>query len=283
MKNICQYLIICILSENDVHIFSSNANVDFRRMERNLRRLKTKVFPKSPMSGAAFNRTVVMDAFGYSRIGEPCSKTFFKGTVWKNTEGCAVFASDAIIALIEENIPVGTRIYAMDATFRIVPCGCFKQLLIIYVRYQRRMYPFLHVLMTNKAQALYKAVFKYIEEDVFKLRPSVFAHDFERAMRLALESIYDEAEHVNCWFHFKQSIRRRASNIPGFFAAINRNDALSQAYHMIMALPLLPAAEIGKTFKMIKLQIEAHEQREVFAPFLRYFESQWLKKVCKYI
>lgn len=137
----------------------------------------------------------------------------------------------------------------------------------------------LHVLMTNKTQVLYKAAFNYIEEHIFKLRPSIFAHDFERAMRLALMSIYDEAKHVNCWFHFKQSIRRRASKIPGFFAAINNNDALSQAYHMIMALPLLPADDIAETFEMIKLQINAHEQREVFALFLRYFESQWLKKV----
>lgn len=42
----------------------------------------------------------------------------------------AIFASVHIIDIL-----VSERIYAMDATFHIVPVGCFQQILIISVVY----------------------------------------------------------------------------------------------------------------------------------------------------
>lgn len=46
-----------------------------------------------------------------------------------------LFSSLKAIDLVKENISHEKRTYLMDATFEIVPQGCFKQLLVIYIEY----------------------------------------------------------------------------------------------------------------------------------------------------
>lgn len=194
-------------------------------------------------------------------------------------EGCAFFASSEIINLIEKNIPIGSRDYLMDATFRIVPVGCFRQLLVIYIAYQKQIFPLIYILMTNKSQALYKAAFNFINKNIFKLCPTSFATDFERAMRIALKLIYPDAILSTCWFHYTQSVRRFASKIENFFRTINANGNLSKAYHMILSLPLLPAEHVAAVYNSIRLKVECDEQNAIFGELFKYFESQWLRKV----
>lgn len=245
-----------------------------------------KVFPKSPTSADelhdAFDKPEIMEAFGYSRI-EGSRGKFYKGTIWKEQKGCAFFASDSVIELIEKHVPSEKRDYACDSTFRIVPVGCFRQLLIIHVKFQRRMIPLIYVLMTNKTEALYKATFNFIEQRIYQLRPTSFTVDYERAQRNAIRSIYIAVVISNCWFHYTQSVRKRGSQIDGFFALVNKYEELSDAYHMILALPLLPAEHIGEVFATIKVNVQSHGQHEMFARFLQYVEKQWLKNVRKII
>lgn len=106
-------------------------------MERNLRRCKLNSFPSSPINGTgvieAFRMQNVNQSFGLSRHDVP--NQFYKGTsVQKNFE-CTFFASESIINNITANIPKGKRHYFLDATFKVVPFGSFKQLLILYVEY----------------------------------------------------------------------------------------------------------------------------------------------------
>lgn len=52
----------------------------------------------------------------------------------KKTFSFCVFSSKVTLELIKRDIPIQDRHILMDATFRIVPVGPFKQLLIIYIR-----------------------------------------------------------------------------------------------------------------------------------------------------
>lgn len=106
-------------------------------MERNLRRYKSSIFPSSPLTAAGvlevFQQDNVNKLFGLTRHDIP--NQFYKGTeVTPNFEN-TFFASDAIIKLIKEYIPNEKRDYFMDATFKIVPIGSFRQILIIYIEY----------------------------------------------------------------------------------------------------------------------------------------------------
>lgn len=79
----------------------------------------------------AFSFPENMDKFGKSMSG----KIFFK-TAFSNSDfSYCIFASDEIIDMFNERIPMDQRHFLMDATFKICPFGDFKQILIIYVSY----------------------------------------------------------------------------------------------------------------------------------------------------
>lgn len=62
-------------------------------------------------------------------------KPFFRFVHKCDTFSYCVFASQAIINKIEQNIDVQRRHYLMDATFKVVPLGEFNQFLIIHIEY----------------------------------------------------------------------------------------------------------------------------------------------------
>lgn len=107
-------------------------------MERNLRRLKNKVYPKRPQTAAEiismFEDDSITDeyAFNLSR-----TERFYIETVDKPNEySFSVFASLEAIDIVKNKIPAKDRKYLTDATFKICPYGCWYQLLIIYIEYQ---------------------------------------------------------------------------------------------------------------------------------------------------
>lgn len=102
-------------------------------MERQLRRYKDKPYPKAPKTETeikeAFTDTTVMKDYGLNLNN---TKPIYIDTVNNGNNCFCLFAS---IKLIEEKMPPG-RNYSMDATFSIVPYGCFSQLLIIYIEWR---------------------------------------------------------------------------------------------------------------------------------------------------
>lgn len=115
------------------------SGVEFGRVSRTLRRYKNEAFSASPKSGeeliAVFQKKSIMAAFGYSKHENP--KQLYKDTIMDGDKYvCTFLVSEAIVELIKTNIDLNRRKYMMDATFKIVPVGIFKQLLIIiYVEY----------------------------------------------------------------------------------------------------------------------------------------------------
>lgn len=121
-------------------IFSDSAGtsgLNYSSIKRTLQRVKNEQFPVSPQSGneviEAFSNESVNKSFAFTN--HKPSTLLYKGTLVDNEYTSTFFASDLIMALIDEKVELKRRRYLMDATFKIVPVGCFNQLLIIYLEY----------------------------------------------------------------------------------------------------------------------------------------------------
>ena len=126
-------------------------------------------------------------------------------------------SSQKIIKLITENIPPENRKYLIDATFNIVPRGCFNQLLIIYTKYiddisisrsnVKTIIQLINILryfhffvqMDKKAKNAYEGLFKYIKNNIFDMEPAIVITDYEQALRNVLQMVFPNATHVGCW------------------------------------------------------------------------------------
>lgn len=114
-----------------------DSRLQFEKMERNLRRLKNKPYPKAPTSAFeicnSFRNPATMEEFGWN-----LRKThrFYVDTIEIESSAFTLCVSHQIINMIEQNIPPGNRHILMDGTFDVTPIGCFYQLLVIYIEYK---------------------------------------------------------------------------------------------------------------------------------------------------
>lgn len=106
---------------------NATKDIDFARIRRGLQYIASKNFvssPKCPLEVVeAFNLQNVWESYGLSQ---------------QDIAYC-IFSSQKSIKLIEENILPVKRTFLMDATFKIVPRGCFTQLLVIYIEYMEEV------------------------------------------------------------------------------------------------------------------------------------------------
>lgn len=76
----------------------------------------------------------VWESYGLSQdIDDP--KPFFTACISEADFLFCIFSSQKSLKLVKENVSESERKWLMDATFKIVPNGCFKQLLVIYIEY----------------------------------------------------------------------------------------------------------------------------------------------------
>lgn len=105
-------------------------------MERQLRRIKNVSSPQAPRTCdeimQLFNSEQMMAKYGLNLRG---TQPFYIGGEDTETHSFCLFASNESIKLAEENIEPNQRTYLMDATFKIVPKGRFRQLLIIHIQW----------------------------------------------------------------------------------------------------------------------------------------------------
>lgn len=112
------------------------SKLKYSKMERQLRRIKDRPYPKSPKTESeireAFADDRVMIDYGYN-----LNKTqpIYIDTVNNGEHSFCLFASLSSIKIIGEKIGPG-RNYSMDATFSMVPHGRYKQFFIIYIEWR---------------------------------------------------------------------------------------------------------------------------------------------------
>lgn len=140
------------------------------------------------------------------------------------------------------------------------------------------MYPVFFVLISRATAIAYEAVFKYSEDNVFKLKPARFMADFEAAMRKAIVDFYPEATVSGCWYHFCAAVRRKALSF-GLHDLIKNDFNAWSVYKKLQCLPLLPADNIVEGFEIIVRQSIEFGLYEEFKELFEYFEIFWLVMV----
>lgn len=93
-----------------------------------INKLKNGKYPKSPSTVKD-----VLAAFE-ENVNEPFFGKYHKKTVVGEGFAFSIFCSEIMLHRIERTI-TDERVLLTDATFRAVPIGPFKQLLIIYIAY----------------------------------------------------------------------------------------------------------------------------------------------------
>lgn len=132
--------------------------------------------------------------------------------------------------------------------------------------------------MTNKSQAAYTHVFRYIDNKICSMDCESFITDYETAMRNAIQMCYPDSKVYSCWFHFSQAVKKKMSQLPDLNTLIRTKKEVYCLYRKFQALPLLPPANIEETFKQLS-EIAMKKSSVEFMPFLNYYEKQWIKKV----
>lgn len=129
--------------------------------------------------------------------------------------------------------------------------------------------------MTNKSTDAYTTVFNYIENHVFKLKPSRFMTDFEEGMRKAIKICYPNATLNGCWYHFKAAVRKRCIKEG---VRIKEGNART-IYRMLLNLPLLPPDSIVMGFSIIMETARSLRVSKPFKKIFNYFQGYWMKVV----
>lgn len=111
------------------------ASVTYAKVKRRCYRARQASIPNNapdiPSIISAYSTEDIMQRFGHTTSG----KRFYKTAFSNEQFAYCIFASDEIIEMFQERIPVERRDFLMDATFKICPFGVFNQLLVIYISY----------------------------------------------------------------------------------------------------------------------------------------------------
>lgn len=141
-----------------------------------------------------------------------------------------------------------------------------------------QVFPVFYVLMSKKTALCYKAVFQYIESNVFHLEPTEFMTDFEAGMRKSIKYVYPGTILRGCWFHYCQGIRKKSLRL-GLGPLLNSCSEAKKILKEVMSLPLLPAENFLEGYSYVQRITEEFEISPDFESFFSYFESFWLVEV----
>lgn len=120
--------------------------------------------------------------------------------------------------------------------------------------------------MSRRTIEAYESVFKYITENLIPLRGDAIIIDFEKAMRKAL---------------IRVALRRKLAKMPDLFLAVKSNEKFKNLFRRFQCLPLIPLHHIANTFKDLSMEA-LRLDKDLFAPFIDYFNSEWMKIVTPY-
>lgn len=133
--------------------------------------------------------------------------------------------------------------------------------------------------MSNKTAECYKAVFKFIEDNVFKLEPESFITDFENGLRAAIRYQYPTTILRGCWYHYCCSLSRHIKRMGNINAIINSKPEAALIKGQLMNFPLLPKNKFSEGYRYIKQQVCDCNLQEELKDLLIYFENTWIRQV----
>ncbi|XP_074106301.1 uncharacterized protein LOC141532041 [Cotesia typhae] len=168
----------------------------------------------------------------------------------------------------------------MDGTFKITPKkpNIFQVFTILGLINDNKALPLCWMLMKNKSAHSYQTGLSYFKNQVaLHIDPQIIITDFETGLKNPIRSVYPEAAHTGCYFHFCQALTKKLKELN--LLQLIRHWKYGQIFiRKIMALPLLPPvdAEEGFTWLIGNTPLDI---LDIFQEFILYFDGQWLQRV----
>lgn len=255
--------------------------VNIKRCTRTLQRIRRECVPPNPTTieaiNLAFSDEVLLDTYGKALTdGNPL---FFDGAVQCEDHSFCIFSSKSVISTIKKFLPENERHIMMDATFSIVPHGPFYQILILFIRKTRTVFPFGYILMSRKTQFAYYDALKYFHENVFELNAVSFCTDWEIAMRNAILQLFPDAEMVACYFHHTNAVKKHVQQSPELRKLIEDDANAKSIYFRLLVVPLLPPEYIIDVVKQLRHEALRIHKFNAYKQFFVYYFRQWIIKV----
>lgn len=142
-----------------------------------------------------------------------------------------------------------------------------------------QVFPVVYCLMTNKTTQAYEDVFKFVNERLFPMQPSISMTDYEHALRNAIKNIWPNCEIRGCEFHFKQAINRKCKTFPDLRILLKNSFFARKTKKMLMNIAQLPASQIMQGLEAVRIYANKWKLSTQFAELFSYFERQWLREV----
>ncbi|GBC04298.1 hypothetical protein RclHR1_00560025 [Rhizophagus clarus] len=121
-----------------------------------------------------------------------------------------------------------------------------------------RILPLVYVLMTGKAEVVYRRMFQdlneFAEEHDIELRPSTIITNFEKASINASHHEFPSVNNKGCFFHLSQSGWRKIQE-SGLASQYGTDEHLSLMLRHLFALAFLPVDDIPNAFDLLKQEI----------------------------
>ena len=121
-----------------------------------------------------------------------------------------LFAGEGVINAMSQS-----DLWFGDGTFQSVP-RIFGQLYVVHYEVEGNVFPGCYALMRNRTGQSYDILFSAIRNllpDARKDGPAKFSSDFELATTNSFLSVFPRASGSYCFFHFAQSLWRRAQHL----------------------------------------------------------------------
>jgi len=248
---------------------SGGHNVAFAEIESSMYKRRRLAMPSLPNTPQSSDATVAA-----SRFAQLGLSVFYRGQVeGGNADTALVFASDR---QLEQLRPA--HLIHVDSTFRVVP-SLYYQLFTVFVPHADYTFPVVYALMTRKTTALYKAVLQKVHELIPEFQPSQVIADFEEAPTTAVREVFgDQVTVSGCWFHYAQAVMKRLKKI-GLTEAYRHDDDTQVLFRCLIALPLLPVADIVPAFQEVQEIVkDDSDVKTQLRQLCSYVERQWILK-----
>ena len=158
----------------------------------------------------------------------------------------------------------------MDGTFNIAP-PLFTQVYSIHADFLGRSHPLVFSLLTNKRQAIYRALLNELSNiGNYVFQPQTMMTDFEMASIQAVDEVFPNASKTGCFFHLTQNVHRRIQSA-GLQARYENDAPFALQCRMISAIAFVPPADVPDAFDALSDEVVLE-----LTPILDYFEDNYI-------
>lgn len=147
------------------------------------------------------------------------------------------------------------------------------------IHFMSQIFPVFYVLTSKRTNECYAAVFKYIEDYIFKMEPDEIITDFEAGLRLAIRNYFPQVILRGCWYHYCAKIRQKFGKL-GLNSLIKNDVNARLVKEEFQSLPLLPPEKFEEGYEHIKQLAQDCGLKRKLSQFFAYFEY-WIQEVIR--